>query len=91
MPTFVYTALDPNGKTIKGKTEAESESLLLSKLHEQNYHVLSVNEEKTRAAKANNVPSAGKKVKLKNMVIFSRQFATMIDAGIAIVRCLDIL
>lgn len=91
MPTFVYTALDPNGKTIKGKTEAESESLLLSKLHEQNYHVLSVNEENARATKANNVPSAGKKVKLKNMVIFSRQFATMIDAGIAIVRCLDIL
>jgi len=91
MPTFVYTALDPNGKTVKGKTEAESESLLLSKLHEQNYHILSVNEEKARATKANNVPSAGKKVKLKNMVIFSRQFATMIDAGIAIVRCLDIL
>ncbi len=91
MPTFVYTALDPNGKTIKGKTEAESESLLLSKLHEQNYHVLSVNEEKARATKASNVPSTGKKVKLKNLVIFSRQFATMIDAGIAIVRCLDIL
>lgn len=92
MPTFVYTALDPGGKTVRGKTDAESEGLVLSKLHEQNYHVLNVTEEKARAGKsAAAMASAGKKVKLKNMVIFSRQFATMIDAGVAIVRCLDIL
>jgi len=92
MPTFAYTAIDPNGKTTKGKTDADSEGLVLSKLHEQKYHVLAVNEEKSRGAKAaGTVSTTGKKVKLKNMVVFSRQFATMIDAGVAIVRCLDIL
>lgn len=92
MPTFVYTALDPSGKTVKGKTDAESESLVLTKLHEQSYHVLSVSEDKARAGgKSATATSTGKKVKLKNMVVFSRQFATMIDAGVAIVRCLDIL
>ncbi len=91
MSTFVYTALDPDGKTIKGKVEAENEQLLLSKLHEQRYHVLSVNETRAGAAKATVTKTSGKKVKLNAMVIFSRQLATMIDAGIAIVRCLDIL
>ncbi len=92
MPTFAYTAVDPNGKTIRGKTEAESEGLVLSKLHEQKCHVLGIREEKSRGAKsASGVSTPGKKVKLKNMVVFSRQFATMIDAGVAIVRCLDIL
>lgn len=92
MSTFAYTALDANGKTIKGKVEADSEQFVLAKLHEQRFHILSINEEKARNKKASATATApGKKVKLTNMVIFSRQFATMIDAGIAIVRCLDIL
>ncbi|MCX6345919.1 MAG: type II secretion system F family protein [Armatimonadetes bacterium] len=92
MSTYSYTALDVNGKTVKGKVEAENEQIVLSKLHEQRYHVLSVNEGKSQATKsAATTGKSGKAIKLASMVIFSRQFATMIDAGIAIVRCLDIL
>ncbi|MFQ3548378.1 MAG: type II secretion system F family protein [Armatimonadota bacterium] len=91
MAHFAYIALDPVGKTIKGKIEADSEQLVISKLHEQNYHVLSVKEERIRGSKGVSASTGSKKVKLNAMVIFSRQFATMIDAGIAIVRCLDIL
>jgi len=91
MPTFAYTAVDISGKTIKGKTDADSEGFLLAKLHEQRYHVLNITEERSRSTKAQTTASSGKKVKLGHMVIFSRQFATMIDAGVAIVRCLDIL
>jgi len=92
MPTYAYTAVDPNGRTIKGKTEAENEGLVLAKLHEQKCHVIGIKEEKSRTAKAAaTVPSPGRKVKLRSVVVFSRQFATMIDAGVAIVRCLDIL
>lgn len=91
MPTFAYTALDAGGKTVKGRTDADTESSLLSKLHEQSLHVLSISEEKVREAKPAAVGGGSKKVKLNSMVIFSRQFATMIDAGVAIVRCLDIL
>ena len=55
-------------------------------------HVLSVNESGSKSAKAASMPTgSGQENKLSNLVIFSRQFATMIDAGIAIVRCLDIL
>ncbi|MGB9619957.1 MAG: type II secretion system F family protein, partial [Armatimonadota bacterium] len=92
MPTYAYTAVDPNGRTIKGKTDAENESIVVAKLHEQKYHVIGITEEKSRASTAPGaVTSPGRKVKLKNLVVFSRQFATMIDAGVAIVRCLDIL
>jgi type IV pilus assembly protein PilC len=89
MSSFVYSAVDPNGKAVKGKIEAENEQLVLAKLHDQRYHVLNVTEDK-HAAKSGPKTST-KKVKLAAMVIFSRQFATMIDAGVAIVRCLDIL
>jgi len=91
MPSFVYSAVDASGKTVKGKIEAENEQLVLAKLHEQQYHVMSVTENKSKAAIASAKSTTGKKVKLGAMVIFSRQFATMIDAGVAIVRCLDIL
>lgn len=90
MSSFVYTAIDPGGKTVKGKIEADNEQLVLAKLHEQRYHVVNVAEEKT-ASRAASKTTSSKKVKLASMVIFSRQFATMIDAGVAIVRCLDIL
>ncbi|NLN78172.1 MAG: type II secretion system F family protein, partial [Armatimonadetes bacterium] len=90
MSSFVYSAVDVGGKTVKGRIEAENEQLVLAKLHEQKYHVLQILEDKTRA-KAATKGASSKKVKLNSMVIFSRQFATMIDAGVAIVRCLDIL
>lgn len=88
MSTFVYTVVDGSGKTVRGKMDADSEQLVVNKLHEQNLHILSVNKAKDNKK----VPSIGsKKVKLKPMVIFSRQFATMINSGISVVRCLDIL
>lgn len=89
MATFVYDAIDSLGRPIKGRIDADSESLVLAKLHDQNFHVLSVSE-------AKGVPLVfGDKVtgspKLESLVVFSRQFATMIDAGISVLKCLDIL
>jgi type IV pilus assembly protein PilC len=89
MSTFVYTVVDPSGKTVKGKMDADSEQVVLGKLHEQNLHIINISKNKA-GVKAPSIGS-NKKVKLKPMVVFSRQFATMIDAGIAVVRCLDIL
>lgn len=90
MPRFSYTAVDPSGKSVRGALDADTEELVLSKLHEQHLHVTSV-----KKARAGSTAKSGlmkpKKVKLQALVIFSRQFATMIDAGIPILRCLDIL
>jgi type IV pilus assembly protein PilC len=90
MSNYVYTVVDSSGKTLKGQMEAESEQVVIGKLHEQNFHV--INLARGREKKKAVAPQGrGKKVKLKSMVVFSRQFATMIDAGIPVVRCLDIL
>jgi len=87
--TFTYDAVDAAGKTVKGKIEADSEQMVLAKLHEQRFHVVALSEAKS-GAKAR-IGAKGGKIKLQSLVVFSRQFATMIDAGIAIIKCLDIL
>lgn len=87
MPVFTYTAIDSNGRTVRSKMEAENESLVLAKLRDQAMHCTEI-----KASKKSAAFSVGKKkLKPKTLVVFSRQFATMIDAGIPILRCLDIL
>jgi type IV pilus assembly protein PilC len=89
MATFTYDAVDAMGRSIKGRIEADNEQLVLAKLHEQHFHIVSLNE----AQKGLKISFGSKtqKIKLQALVIFSRQFATMIDAGIPIIKCLDIL
>ncbi len=89
MATFVYNAVDSTGRAIKGKVDADSEQVVLAKLHEQHFHIVSVNE--ARAGMKFALAGKAGKVKLQSLVVFSRQFATMIDAGIPIIKCLDIL
>ena len=89
MATFVYDAIDPVGRSVKGKISADSENLVLSKLHDQKFHVLSVQEQ--RNANLSFGGSKGGTPKLQSVVVFSRQFATMIDAGIPVMKCMDIL
>lgn len=88
MPLYAYTAIDSTGRTVRATMEADSESLVLAKLRDQAMHC-------TEIKKASKNPSKimiGKpKMKAKSLVVFSRQFATMIDAGIPILRCLDIM
>lgn len=87
MPTYQYVAIDPSGRKVKAVMEADSEGLVLAKLRDQSLHCLEI-----KQARAAGKRSFGaKKMKAKSLVVFSRQFATMIDAGIPILRCLDIL
>ena len=71
---------------MKGKIDAENQQLVIARLHEQGYHVTGLTEQKKFS-----FASRSKRVRLDVLVVFSRQLATMIDAGISIVRCLDIL
>ena len=89
MATFTYDAVDPQGRSVKGKIEADNEQLVLAKLHEQRFHVVGLSE--ARTGLKTQAAAKTQKVKLQSLVVFSRQFATMIDAGIAIIKCLDIL
>lgn len=87
MPLFAYTAIDPSGRTVKSVMEADSENLVLAKLRDQSLHCLEIKASK----RAKSFSMGKKKLKAKSLVVFSRQFATMINAGIPILRCLDIL
>jgi type IV pilus assembly protein PilC len=92
MATFVYDAVDLSGRSIKGKMDGDSESNVLTKLHEQRLHVMSVKEQRdTLSIAMGKGAGASGTPKLQNLVIFSRQFATMIDAGISVLKCMDIL
>lgn len=86
MPTYHYTAKDKSGRTVSGVLETASEIEVAEILHKQDLIVVSV--ELTRKKVAKFIKT---KIKLDDLVIFSRQLATMIDAGIPLVQCLGIL
>lgn len=87
MPYFSYTAIDMMGREVKSIMEADNESLVLSRLRDQSLQVVDIKE----LRKGKSMTFGKQKVKAKTLVVFSRQFATMIDAGIPILRCLEIL
>ncbi|MBI3721365.1 MAG: type II secretion system F family protein [Fimbriimonas ginsengisoli] len=87
MPVFSYTFRDQSGGIQKGTAEAESEDLLRKRFEEQGFTITEVTMIKARGPR---VKSYGK-VKLVYLSVFCRQFSTMVDAGVSLVRCLDVL
>ena len=90
MANFRYNAMDRAGRAVAGTLEADSIEVVRAKLAELSYHVLSIHETRTGSGLQGMLNSM-QRVKLKEMAVFSRQFATMIDAGLSVVKCLDIL
>jgi type IV pilus assembly protein PilC len=89
MATYQYTVRDATGAIRTGTSEAESEEILKRRLQEQGFQV---NDVKKTGAKAKKSAGAGfGRVKLNDLSIFCRQFSTMIDAGVSLVRALDVL
>jgi type IV pilus assembly protein PilC len=92
MPVFNYEAVEPSGRVVKGNLEAESAAIVLTKLQQLNYTVVDVAEGRSGSMfGAFSGAKVGGRVKLQSLVVFSRQFATMVNAGINILKCLDIL
>jgi type IV pilus assembly protein PilC len=88
MPYFNYTIRDANGQTRSGKVEAPNAEELRKRLQAEGLQVLEVTEDR----KAPRVPAGGYgRVKLSDLAIFARQFSTMLDAGVSLIRCLDVL
>lgn len=84
MPIYKYTAKDKTGKTIITIAEAQDEHSLIENLHKKELLVISLKEEKAKKLREH-------AVKLDELVIFSRQFATMIESGIPLAQTLSIL
>lgn len=87
MKTYQYTAKNKDGFSVTGSLDAASDSEAADLLHKKELIILSVEEVKAKGAKT----QKGKNVKLEDLLIFTRQLATMIDAGIPLVHALGIL
>ena len=92
MPTtYAYRVRDRQGKLLGGTLEAESEQAVVAKLRQLGYAPVSIEAEKGAGPKAEvRLPGSGR-VKLKDLAVFSRQFATMINSGLSLLRALTIL
>ena len=90
--TFAYQVRDRAGKMVSGTLEADNAAMVASKLKGMGYAPLSITESKAGLNRELKIPGLGKKkVKLKDLAIMSRQFATMINSGLSLLRALSIL
>jgi type IV pilus assembly protein PilC len=86
MPAFTYTARALNGDLRTATIDAPSRDDVVAQLRKQRLNVVKIDE----AAVAKKKKSGGK-IKMRDIVIFTRQFSTMINAGLPLVQALDIL
>jgi len=84
MPTYTYTARAVNGELKTASLDAPSREEVVAQLRRQRMSVVKVDEETKK------VKTRGS-IKMRDIVIFTRQFSTMINAGLPLVQALDIL
>ena len=88
MAIYKYRAVSESGQIQEGYHEASSESDVLIMLKTNNYYPMSIEEDKGTGFKKEIFT---KKITKKDIAVFCRQFYTMLNAGISIINCLDIL
>jgi type IV pilus assembly protein PilC len=88
---YNYAAKDKMGQTLVGNIEAASELEVAENLHKRELVVISIELAKEKAVKNRDSKVGREKTKLDELVVFTRQLATMIDAGIPLVHALGIL
>ncbi|MEQ8822159.1 MAG: type II secretion system F family protein [Sumerlaeia bacterium] len=96
MAEFFYEALDKGGKQVRGTIEANNEDVIIERLRSMGYYPLKVVEQKKGAGDLDIFALPGirnimHRVKTKHIMTFTRQLATLIDAGLPILRSLYIL
>src|SRR5205809_6058790 len=94
MPNFAYSGRTRAGQTVSGDRAADTMDAAVAALRREQIQVTRIAPAAETAAAAAKKPKAGavgKKVAAKNLAVFTRQFSVMIDAGLPLVQCLDIL
>ncbi len=87
MPKFAYVAVDAQGKRIKGEVESKDRASVAAFLSREPITIVSISEIKRQIA----FLSGAKKIKLKDIVVFCRQLATLVKAGVPLVKGLGII
>jgi type IV pilus assembly protein PilC len=89
---FDYQVRDRNGKMVSGQLEADDQAAVASKLKSMGYAPLKIEEVSEKGLNTEiRIPGLSDRVGLKDLAIFSRQFATMINSGLSLIRALSIL
>ncbi len=92
MPTFAYTGRTRAGQTVNGEKSAETMDAAVAALRRDQILVTRITPAKAKAEPAEKkAGKLGKRVAAKNLAVFTRQFSVMIDAGLPLVQCLEIL
>jgi type IV pilus assembly protein PilC len=91
MPTFAFSGRTRAGELVTGERFADSVDAALAMLRREQILVTKIAASRARAADTAAKVRAGKKVPSKSLAVFTRQFSVMIDAGLPLVQCLDIL
>jgi type IV pilus assembly protein PilC len=86
---YAYRVRDRRGALITGELVADSQELVMTRLREMNYIPLEIKQK--REGLKREISLRPGKVKLKDLAIFSRQFATMVNSGLPLLRTLSIL
>jgi type IV pilus assembly protein PilC len=87
VPVYIWEATTKGGEFRSGQLDADSEDTVRERLTQQGLVVTKVRRKPLEIQ----LPSLGSGVGLKDLVVFTRTFSTMIDAGLPIVQCLDML
>ncbi len=87
MPTYIWEATTRGGEFRSGQLDADNEETVRERLVQQGLSVTKVKRKPLEIT----LPTIGSGVGLKDLVVFTRTFSTMIDAGLPIVQCLDML
>ena len=89
MAVYNYKAKASTGETVTGIFEANDKAMVVALIKEKGYLPLSIED---KAEKGQEIKLGGnKKVKAKALAVFCRQFQTMLDAGVTVISCLDML
>lgn len=87
MPVFTYRGTNRAGATVTGERQADNKAQLAAALRREQINVSKLSEK----GKEFNIPTFGAGVESKELAVFTRQFSVMIDAGLPLVQCLEIL
>ena len=93
MAVYKWVGVSPRGETMRGEMEATSKQAVITRLRTQRIQPVpeKIKQRGRGLDREIKLPSFGSPVGQRDIVVFTRQFATMIDAGLPLVQCLDIL
>ncbi len=95
MPNYFYEVMDSNGKTKTDTFDAVNEGVLVDKLQSEGFFIVSIrlaNEKSAqKAVKRTELKFDHDKCKIEDLLVFSRQLATMLEAGVTMLRSLDVI